>query len=162
MGFSSLKAILIRQVRAATPVRSPLENFTCVEDATGPVDLLDDFSAMAPDRRFDLRLDRGPVDDGESGRSHRRLRAHLLCRVAYRLDGDRSYAEEKIAEDVSVLIDALMLTPLSTGFAAAGGDTVSVPGEVAETTVTTKEDNKVLGRVIAIPFDLLYHEGAAE
>lgn len=161
MGFASLKAILVRQVRAATPVSSASEGFTCAEDSTGPVDLLDDFVAMAPDRRFDIRLDRGPVDDGEAGRSHRRLRAHLLLRVTYRVDGDRGLVESVIAEDVGVLIDALMLTSISAGFGAAGGQSVTVPGEVAESNITTKEDNKVLGRMISIPFDLLYNEGTA-
>lgn len=161
MGFSTIRGLIVTAIRGVTPVRMATETFTCTDDATGMGERLDDFTTMSPLRRFDIRLASPPRDDGESGRSHRRVRAGLVLRCAYRTDTDAAYIEEAITEDTARLIDTLMLMPTVSGWGAAGGVSVAPPGVPELRVVRTSEDEYPVGVVLSIPFEVLYNEGSA-
>lgn len=162
MGMSTLRALMVSSIQGLSPTRMSTDTFTTVDDAAGHAARLDDFPAMAPFRRFDIRVVAPPVDDGEAGRSHRRVRTAMVLRAAYRTDTDAAYLEETIAEDTAQLLDTLMLMPTVSGWGAGGGVSVTPPGRPELSVVRSDEkDAYPIGVMLSIPFEILYNEGSA-
>jgi hypothetical protein len=165
MGFQAVKALLASQIRDITPVRDTTAWFTYQEDSTGAVLPMDLNTRMVQTREFDLRIILFPQDDGESGLSNRRQRTKLALRVAYRMDGDRGYAEDMAAEDIAYLVDALVKTPTASGWGEAGGYSVGIPEAPSITVLEPVGDenpdpefDNAMIFVVSIPFFVFYAE----
>ncbi len=158
MGYAALKSLIIGSVRGATPVRYPDDGFTAIEDDSGPVPRLEDFTAMVSLRRFDVRIEEAPRDDGEAGAGQLRVRTRMAVRLAYRTDGDYGDTESIIAEDVACMVNVLVNMPTVAGWAAAGGCSVTPPGIPTTEPVFESLDGRQIGTIVKVPFDMLYVE----
>lgn len=158
MGYAALKSLIIGSVEGSTPVRYTDEGFTAVERDDGPQPRLDDFTAMVPLRRFDLRIVEPPQDDGEAGAGDLRVRTKVALRMAYRIDGDIGDTESIIAEDMACALNTLINMPTVSGWATAGGCSVTPPGVPTTEPVFETQDGRQIGTIVSMPFDLLYVE----
>lgn len=131
-------------------VEPDLPFFTVEDPDSGYVLPVDEVLDPDVQRAFDIRLATPPVDDGGSGYVYTRFRVGLELRVRYSAN-PRSMAETMVAEDVALLVNALVHPD---GWDESI-DTIPPPG-APQLEELLNEDGAIVGLLLTLPFEMLY------